>query len=109
MPSRTARTWSSSVAARADPVVATTNAATTPPVTTSPLRALVPIIGPSFADARSRGGTARRAKKYRLERNRLNLDGVEHADKHFAYPLEDGSELVVDSFNPTTKTQAALT
>src|SRR5271163_2733869 len=52
-------------------------------------------------------------KIVRVERNRLNLDGVEQRDKHFYpgpfrpfRPLNGG---VVDSFNPTTKTQAVLT
>src|SRR5262245_18344327 len=54
----TARTWSSSVAARAGPVLAATNAASTPPATTSPLRALVRIASASPTTA---AATARRA------------------------------------------------
>jgi hypothetical protein len=49
---------------------------------------------------------------FRVERNRLNLDGVERRDKHFyraASGPSDPNGGVVDSFNPTTKTQAALT
>src|ERR1700712_1254887 len=42
----------------------------------------------------------------RVERNTLNLDCVTHREKHFP-PKRNGG--VVDSFNPTTKTQAALT
>ncbi|AGL25855.1 endopeptidase subunit ATP binding protein B clpB [Mycobacterium tuberculosis CAS/NITR204] len=42
----------------------------------------------------------------KIERNRLNIDGVEQPDKHFERTPNGG---VVDSFNPTTKTQAALT
>src|ERR1700744_6193353 len=49
----------------------------------------------------------------RVERNRLNLDGVEQRDKHFLWPpwgpLKTLNGGVVDSFNPTTKTQAVLT
>jgi ATP-dependent Clp protease ATP-binding subunit ClpB len=48
---------------------------------------------------------------FELERNRLNLDGVEQGDKHFPLPpfwTPDGGKFV-DSFNPTTKTQAVLT
>jgi len=49
-------------------------------------------------------------KLVKLERNRLNLDGVEYRDKHFHYvPFWIERRLFVDSFNPTTKTQAALT
>ena len=49
-------------------------------------------------------------KLVKLERNRLNLDGVEYRDKHFHYvPFWIQRRLFVDSFNPTTKTQAALT
>src|SRR6195952_5238978 len=42
----------------------------------------------------------------RVERNTLNLDCVTHREKHFP-PKRNGG--VVDSFNPTTKTQAVLT
>ena len=45
-------------------------------------------------------------KFVKVEWNRLNLDCVGVGDKHFLKFKNGG---VVDSFNPTTKTQAALT
>src|SRR5947209_8559227 len=45
----------------------------------------------------------------RVERNRLNVDDVEQRDKHFWHTSLTERRLFVDSFNPTTKAQAALT
>src|SRR6185312_3448715 len=83
IPLSTARTWSASVAVGVGPFENTINtatmgsAATTPPETSSPGRALIGISSRTPMTARA---DARRAghKKHRLEPNRLNLDNVGH-------------------------------
>src|SRR5215207_6508660 len=89
MPSSTARTWASSVAVGTGRVAPTINtaaivsaaAASAAAARKSFLRAAQAIASALPDDRRRWGKTRRFRKMVKLERNRLNLDDVEHRDK----------------------------